>query len=82
MREFKMNKLVRINRDEDGELTGRKVWCLVDPSNEQGPAAFCTQEFFGPGESSCEYEVKEQLGGITCEHCIEKLKILKAVRIK
>lgn len=78
-----MNKLVRIIVDDDGfKKLDSKVWHLVDPVNEQGPAAFCTQEFFGAGESRVEYEEKTvPKGGITCPDCIRKLKQYKAVKL-
>lgn len=76
-----MNELVRIIKDDDGGLKDDpNVWHLVDPSNNQGPAALCTQEFFGLGESGCEFETKQtKRGGITCPECLRKIKILKSV---
>lgn len=77
-----MNALVRITVDDDGHQTKNNDWHLVDPGNEQGPAALCTQEFFGAGESDCEYEERVAArGGITCPDCLRKLKTYKAVRL-
>ena len=78
-----MNDLVRLITDDDCDpKNDADVWNLVDPSNEQGPAALCTQEFFGLGESNCEYETKQaKRGGITCPECLRKLKLLKEVKL-
>jgi len=77
-----VNSLVRIIRDDDGRETKDRAWHLVDPGNGQGPAALCTQEFFGEGESQCEYETKTAArGGITCTDCLRILKQYKAVKL-
>lgn len=77
-----MNALVKIIRDDDGQVTKNDDWHLVDPGNPQGPATTCTSEFFGPGESAVEYEVKNvKRGGITCPDCIRRVKAYKAVRL-
>lgn len=77
-----MNELVKITRDDDGQLTENPNWHLIDPTNEQGQAALCTQEFFGYGESRCEYETKKtKRGGITCPNCLQKIRLIKAVKI-
>lgn len=78
-----MHAVVHISKDDDGLVKpdGDK-WHLVDPGNKQGDAALCTGEFFGVGESRCEYEVAYRAkGGITCLQCLEKLKEYKAVRL-
>lgn len=80
--EVNTNTLVRITVDDDGRPTGNDAWHLVDPGNSQGPAALCTQEFFGDGESDCEFECKiVKRGGITCSECIRILKIYKKVKL-
>ncbi len=77
-----MNELVKIIRDDDGVLTRNNDWHLVDPCNDQGPAALCTQEFFGFGESSVEYERKSVArGGVTCERCIKKIEGYQRVQL-
>lgn len=51
-----MNELVKILTDDDGEAkSDAHVWHLVDPTNNMGPSALCTQEFFGAGESMCQF---------------------------
>lgn len=77
-----MNELVKIIRDDDGALTGNDSWHLVDPTNDQGSASLCTQEFFGYGESSVEYETKTaKRGGITCHECLRKIRLMKAIKL-
>jgi hypothetical protein len=78
-----VNTLVRIPRDDDGYLKDDgDVWHLVDPENHQGASALCTGEFFGAGESACEFEIKEvSRGGITCPRCVSILKGYKAVKL-
>lgn len=77
------NMLVRIICDDDGELKDDpEAWHLVDPGNPQGYAALCTAEFFGVGESACEFETKKvESGGITCQKCIDRVKAYKAVKL-
>lgn len=77
------NALVRIIRNDDGDLEpGWRDWHLVDPGNPQGPATLCTAEFFGSGESACEFQNKYcKRGGITCGKCLQILRAYKAVRL-
>lgn len=76
-------KLVRILIDDSGhphELAA--YWHLVDPCNAGGPATLCTGEYFGFGESACEFDLKEvKRGGITCPQCLADLKTYKAVKL-
>jgi hypothetical protein len=77
-----MNYLVKLLTTDDRDKIEDPKWCLVDPTNHMGPATLCTSDFFGCGESACEYEEKEvQRGGITCESCLEKIKTIKAIRL-
>jgi len=79
-----MNSLVKLLTDDDGDPVDKEDqrWHLVDPCNRGGRATLCTGEFFGLGESQCEYEEKTaERGGITCQHCVQKLKAYKAVRL-
>lgn len=56
------------------------VWHLVDPCNDGGDAALCTQEYFGIGESNCQFKTKQaKRGGVTCPDCLRKIKTYKAV---
>jgi hypothetical protein len=75
--------LVRISRDDDGEQKPDwQDWHLVDPGNPGGEAALCTGEFFGVGESACEFETKfVRRGGITCQVCLDRLRSYKAVKL-
>lgn len=76
------NNLVKIIRDDDGNLTDNDTWHLVDPAEPCGPCALCTGEFFGPGESDVEYSIKTvERGGVTCTRCMKMLRIYKAVKL-
>lgn len=77
-----MNYLVKIIKDDDGFYIDNPKWHLIDPATNAGYATFCKGEFFGSGESECEYELKQlPRGGITCEWCLEKLKTYKKIRL-
>ncbi len=77
-----MNHLVKITVNDDGDETLDTSWHLVDPTNRQGDATFCTQEFFGIGESACKFETKTvNRGGITCPACLIKIRTIKAIKI-
>ena len=68
--------------DDPSEVKENPMWCLVDPGNHQGAATLCTNEFFGIGESGCEYKQKStSRGGITCPKCLEKLKLYKSIKL-
>lgn len=71
--------VVKITRDDNGESIENAKWCWIDATNAQGAAAFCSAQFFGPGESRCEYKVKE--GKITCPECIKKIKTIKEIKL-
>ena len=76
-----MNKLVKIYKDDDGEIIENPVWHLVDPTILQAETTLCTGECFGEGESSVVFETKTVTrGGITCPDCLRKLKVYKAIR--
>lgn len=74
-----MHNLVRILSSDDGEKRDDPVWCLVEPTSF-GDATFCQGEFFGAGESCCEYKLKSvKRGGITCSRCLERLQFARTV---
>lgn len=77
-----MNHLVKILRSDDGEPReeDQQVWHYV--VNKQGTQTLCEGEFFGYGESGCEYEVKTlKRGGITCPKCLEFIKEMKDIKL-
>jgi len=78
-----MNDLVKILSSDDGykiELKNQ-VWHYVVTSCG-GSATLCEGEYFGMGESGCEYEGKRvKRGGITCPKCISIIKDFKAIKI-
>jgi hypothetical protein len=78
-----MNQLVQILKHDDGEESDNpEYWHLTDPCNSQGLATLCESEFYGHGESDCEFKVKTVLrGGITCPNCEKKIKTYKAVSL-
>lgn len=77
-----MNNLVKILSSDDGEPRDKNLqfWHLV--VNESGSQTLCEGEFFGYGESGCEFEVKStKKGGITCPKCLAHIKAMKAVKL-
>ena len=75
-----MNFLVKILVSDDGEKREPQKWCLV--VHYTGSQTFCQGEFFGFGESGCEFETKTvKKGGITCDECLRKIKEIKNVKL-
>lgn len=76
-----MHNLVKIITSDDGEKRDKPVWCLVEHT-DFGDATFCQAEFFGLGESCCEYKTKTVArGGITCERCLERIRLIKDIQL-
>jgi len=75
MRKANTMKVVKFHTDDDGDDIENDSWHWVDEGNRQGDAKFCTQEFFGLGESPLQYEASE--GEITCKECLKKLRLYK-----
>jgi hypothetical protein len=76
-------RLVKILTSDDGDKRDKDLqyWHLVEIVGG-GPATFCQGEYFGHGESGCEYEEKEvKRGGITCPLCLERLKWVKSIKL-
>lgn len=75
------NSLVRFTADDDGEVIEKPVWHLVDITCGD-PCSLCTQEYYGYGQSDVVYEEKTvSRGGITCPLCLERIKIMKGIRL-
>lgn len=73
--------VVKLKTYDDGEPKQEKVWCLVVEQCGD-PATFCTGEYFGEGQSGCEYVQKEvKRGGITCPSCLERIKMIKDIKL-
>lgn len=76
-----MNYLVKILSDDRGEKRDSPVWCLSHQVTG-GSATLCGGEYYGEGESGCEFKVKNtQKGGITCHECIRIIKEIKSVKL-
>lgn len=73
------NPVVKIYRDDEGIIKEHPRWHLIDPGNLTGAATLCTGEFFGVGESACEFEEKN--GEVDCPMCIEIIKRYKAIKL-
>ncbi len=75
-----MNELVMITVDEDGsEVESPMVPCGLC---QRRPRYVCDGQFFGEGQGCAEFKLKEvKRGGITCPHCLKKIKAIKAVRL-
>ena len=82
MKDRLTHKLVKILSSDDGEPRDKHLqywhWILTDTGNH----TLCEGEFFGYGESACEYEIKTvKRGGITCPKCLEIIKEIKAIKL-
>lgn len=72
--------IVKILTSDDGEKRIPKKWCLVE--SKTGNHTLCQAEYYGYGESRCEYEEKlMEKGGITCKDCLEIIKRHKAIKL-
>ena len=76
-----MNHLVKFLTDDSGVPVKCPEWHYVNPFASD-PAALCTGEYFGPGQSDIEYvEKKTVKGGITCSDCLEQIKHYKSIKL-
>lgn len=75
------HELVLMLTDDDGEAYDEPVWHIIDEYNTD-PATLCSGEYFGVGQSNCEYKLKTvSRGGVTCKKCLNKAKWLKSFRL-
>ncbi len=73
--------VVKILANEDGEQEIDPKWHLVTIGGGS-EMALCTGEVFGYGEGSAVYEKKKvERGGITCETCLQMLKLYKSIKL-
>lgn len=78
---YYMPHIVKILTDDSGEKRFRPVWCLVT-IQAGGHATFCGGEYFGEGESGCEYKEKITVkGGITCDECLKLIRYIKSIKL-
>lgn len=73
------NSVVKIIMHDDGTKSRYPKWHLIDPCNYQGPSTLCAGEFFGEGESACDYKLK--IGVVTCKECILMIKTYQKIKI-
>jgi len=73
-----MAHVVKLFTNDYGEKYDNPQWHYVH-ENCGGAVAFCSGEYFGAGESGCEYKDKE--GKITCPDCIALIKTIKTVKL-
>lgn len=77
-----MNTVVKILTDDLGEKRDKHLhhWHYV--VYKGGPQTLCQGEYFGEGESGCEFVVKKvKRGGITCPDCLSEIKGYKSVKL-
>ena len=77
------HEVVKITVSDDGDhvASSDQVWCLVVTACGDA-ATFCTGEFFGSHQGGAEAESKTvQRGGITCPDCLEKIAMIKAIKL-
>lgn len=73
--------VVKILTSDQGEKYDKPKWHLVTEI-AGGNATLCGGEYFGSGESGCDYKVKRvDKGGITCEDCLKEIRIIKALKL-
>ena len=76
-----MHSLIKIIRNDDGDIIDNPKWCLTMATGE-APRTLCTGEAFGYGESRAEFEHKiVKRGGITCRQCMNELLSYKSVKL-
>lgn len=79
----KINKnleLVKIYKNDDGDEIEKPLWHLA-VTVTGGDNVLCTGEFYGMGESSVVYDIKEgTMHDITCEDCKQIIKDFKAIK--
>jgi len=73
-----MPSRVKILTSDDGEKRHRPKWCYAY-NCKTGLMALCTSEYYGYGESGCEFE--EGFGKITCPDCLEVINHFKKLKL-
>jgi hypothetical protein len=76
-----MHQVVMITKNKYGVHVENPKWCLVDPTNSDGMATLCNQEYFGSYGHADGDVAKVLHGGITCKSCLNDLKVLKSIRL-
>lgn len=83
-KEFNIVKLTTVDdwqSKESARHIDKPVWCLVVESCGDN-ATFCKNEYFGEGQSSCNYELKTVTkNGVTCPDCLKMISKIKSINI-
>lgn len=77
------HKIVKLFTDDYGEEyeEEEQVWHLSTIATGD-PVVLCSGEFYGLGQSGCKFEEKiVSYGGITCNKCIEIIKLHKSLKL-
>jgi hypothetical protein len=77
------HKIVKLTMDDDRVEIPKEeqVWHLGTTATGD-PIVLCSGEFYGEGQSSCEFKEKVvEYGGITCKNCLELLKEYKSIKL-
>ena len=73
--------VVKITVDDSGSEKESPKWCLSIVSGGD-PMAACTGEYYGMGQSDCEYKCKTvESGGINCPDCLALIRSYKAIKL-
>lgn len=72
--------IVKILSGDDGEIRDNPVWCLIHPMDSD-PSTLCQNEYFGEGQSSCTFELKEgKVKDLTCPSCLAFIRHIKKLK--
>lgn len=70
--------IVKITVNDDGEKVRNPKWHYAFNTGS-GDQALCTGEYYGFGESGCEYKLSR--GKITCPDCVAIIKEIKKIKL-
>jgi len=76
------HSVVKILSDDCGEKREKEFQFWHYVANKGGSQTLCQGEFFGVGESGCEFKTKfVERGGITCPECLKEIKEIKSIKL-
>lgn len=73
-----MPYIVKLLTTDRGEKAEFPKWHYAY-NHQTGRMALCTAEYYGEGESGCEYKTK--VGKITCPNCLEIINHFKKLKL-